>query len=104
MIPELQVDVDQERRLSATWGLDRIGASRRESEGQGVTIFILDTGVRVTHQDFTGRGIPTLDVTSGSPVECNGAASCARDVQGHGTHCAVLLVDKIMVLLLRQQS
>ena len=52
------------------------------------TVFILDTGVRTTHQDFGGRGIPTLDMSSGSPVECNGALSCAGDVQGHGTHCA----------------
>merc|ERR550532_3907853 len=27
-------------------------------------------------------------MTSGSPVECNGAADCAGDNQGHGTHCA----------------
>merc|ERR1719416_135289 len=46
------------------------------------------TGVRVSHNDFGGRGIPALDMTSGSPVECNGAASCAADRQGHGTHCA----------------
>ena len=70
------------------WGLDRVRASERSSQGQGVTICIFDTEVRVTHQDFTGRGIPTLDITSGSPVECNGATSCAGDRQGHGTHCA----------------
>jgi len=29
-----------------------------------------------------------LDMTSGSPVECNGDLNCAGDVQGHGTHCA----------------
>jgi len=29
-----------------------------------------------------------LDMTSGSPVECNGDLNCATDVQGHGTHCA----------------
>jgi len=49
---------------------------------------LTDTGVRATHQDFGGRVIPTLDMTSGSLVECDGEANCAGDVQGHGTHCA----------------
>jgi len=83
-IPELRADSTE----NGLWGLERVRASQRSSQGQGVTVFILDTGVRVSHQDFTGRGIPTLDMTSGSPVECNGAASCAADRQGHGTHCA----------------
>merc|ERR1719512_1499 len=51
-------------------------------------IFVLDTGVRVSHREFTGRAAPALDMTSGSPVECNGDANCAADRQGHGTHCA----------------
>ena len=46
------------------------------------------TGVRLTHNEFTGRGISTLDMTSGSLVECNGDLACAGDNQGHGTHCA----------------
>merc|ERR1719337_305735 len=70
------------------WGLERVAAYTRSSQGQGVNVFILDTGVRVTHQDFGGRASPALDMTSGSPVECNGQANCAGDVQGHGTHCA----------------
>jgi len=49
---------------------------------------VLDTGVRVTHNDFGGRVIPALDMTTGTLVECNGDANCAGDVQGHGTHCA----------------
>jgi len=83
-IPELRSDSTE----SGLWGLNRVAAYSRSSTGEGVTVFILDTGVRVSHNDFGGRGIPTLDMTSGSPVECNGAASCANDAQGHGTHCA----------------
>merc|ERR1719412_2707513 len=89
--PELAADPSAQNGL---WGLDRVQAAARSSQGQGVTVFIPDTGVRVSHQDFTGRGIPTLDMTSGSPVECNGAASCAGDVQGHGTHCAGTAVGR----------
>jgi serine protease len=81
-IPELQSE------RSALWGLDRVGAAKRGYTGVGVTVFLTDTGVRATHEDFGGRVIPTLDMTVGSLKECNGDAGCAGDVQGHGTHCA----------------
>jgi len=84
MIPELESDNVE----AATWGLNRIGADQRGRTGAGATVFVLDTGVRVSHQEFSGRASPALDMTSGSPVECNGDLSCAGDAQGHGTHCA----------------
>merc|ERR550539_905606 len=84
MIPELDADNVE----AATWGLTRIGADQRGRSGAGATVFVLDTGVRVSHQDFSGRASPALDMTSGEPVECNGDQSCAADRQGHGTHCA----------------
>jgi len=61
---------------------------RRRNEGAGVTVFLTDTGVRVSHVDFGGRVVPTLDMTLGGLQECKGDASCADDLQGHGTHCA----------------
>ena len=70
------------------WGLERIGAYKRSSQGNGVSVFVLDTGVRTTRQEFGGRAISTLDLTSGALVECNGALGCAADRDGHGTHCA----------------
>merc|ERR550539_1941499 len=84
MIPEIEAD-DVE---AATWGLNRIGADQRGRAGAGATVFVLDTGVRITHQDFSGRATPALDMTVGDPRECGGDLSCAGDVQGHGTHCA----------------
>jgi len=84
MIPEIEADQVE----AATWGLNRVGADQRARAGAGATIFVLDTGIRVSHQDFGGRASPALDMTSGSPVECNGDVGCADDKQGHGTHCA----------------
>merc|ERR1719418_44139 len=84
MIPEIEAD-DVE---AATWGLNRVGADQRSRTGAGATVFVLDTGVRVGHREFSGRAMPSLDVTLSTPVECNGDMSCAGDRQGHGTHCA----------------
>lgn len=73
----------------ASWGLGRVGADSRPNEGAGTHIYIFDTGIRVSHTDFGGRAITTLDCTTGnSCAPCNGDASCGGDVQGHGTHCA----------------
>merc|ERR1712061_31082 len=68
--------------------MGRIGADQRGRAGAGATVFVLDTGVRISHQEFSGRAVPALDMTVGNPVECNGDLSCAADRQGHGTHCA----------------
>merc|ERR1711884_294445 len=84
MIPEIKSSNVE----AATWGLNRIGADQRVRTGAGATVFVLDTGVRSTHNEFGGRAASALDMTSGEPVECNGAADCAGDAQGHGTHCA----------------
>jgi len=73
---------------ASTWGLNRIGADNRGRTGSGTTIYVQDTGVRVSHQEFQGRAASALDVTSGSAVECNGDVNCAADRQSHGTHCA----------------
>jgi subtilisin family serine protease len=73
---------------SSLWGLDRVGMAKPAGTGAGVHIYVLDTGVRVTHSDFGGRAEPAIDLTSGSLRECRGDLSCAGDVNGHGTHCA----------------
>merc|ERR1719379_2781672 len=59
MIPEIEADVE-----AATWGLNRIGADQRGRTGAGATIFVLDTGVRSSHNEFGGRASSALDMTS----------------------------------------
>merc|ERR1719471_378461 len=51
----------------------------------------MDTGIRITHQDFGGRAVATLDTIAGggSIVECSpGDTTCAADDNSHGTHVA----------------
>jgi len=75
-IPEL----DDGASVQSLWGLTRVGAYQRTSTGTGVSVFILDTGIRHSHRDFGGRAISGIDYT--------GSSSGTGDVQGHGTHCA----------------
>jgi len=55
-------------------------ATNTDCTGKNALAFIVDTGVRTTHQEFTGRAIIGADYASGSAP--NG------DCNGHGTHCA----------------
>lgn len=88
------VEKDQEVSISATqtanlpWGLDRIdsgnvtpktqGRYDYTSDGAGVTAYVLDTGIRITHSQFGNRatwGTNTVDRNN-------------KDCHGHGTHVA----------------
>merc|ERR1740129_1464686 len=80
-----------EEQAAATWGLEAINIADAQYTGQGTHIYVMDTGIRATHQDFGGRAIPTVDtIASGGYVtECDpGDTSCAADDNSHGTHCA----------------
>jgi len=45
-------------------------------------VWVVDTGVRYTHVDFTGRAVLAADFATGSTTAYNG------DCNGHGTHVA----------------
>jgi len=82
-------DLVEEQSTAATWGLQRVGVSRARGTGEGVNIYVLDSGVRVTHQDFEDRAIPTLNAMTLPPKVCSASdISCAADGRGHGSHCA----------------
>merc|ERR1719394_1280111 len=48
---------------ASLWGLQRIGASSRTATGRGVSVYVLDTGVRTSHRDFGGRARSGADAT-----------------------------------------
>jgi subtilisin family serine protease len=73
-------------QTSATWGLDRIDQRdlpldttyTYDASGTGVTAYIIDTGIRATHNEFGGR------VRSGFSSINDGHGT--DDCDGHGTH------------------
>lgn len=81
-------------QLGAPYQLDRIDQKvlplddrfSSPAMGEGVQIYMIDTGVRATHVDLVGRVIAGVDVVgndeSGSP------SSPTSDCDGHGTHTA----------------
>lgn len=86
------IEVDQTVQIDATqspatWGIDRIdqrnlplsNSYTYNNTGSGVTAYIIDTGIRFSHNEFGGRAVSGYDaVDGGSADDCN----------GHGTHVA----------------
>ncbi|MER6021686.1 S8 family peptidase [Streptomyces anulatus] len=76
-------------QTNAPWGLDRIDQPNLplngtftypDSAGVDTTVYVLDTGVRITHQDIVGRASNGYDFVDNDNV--------AQDGNGHGTHVA----------------
>ncbi|HWH17654.1 MAG TPA: S8 family peptidase, partial [Allosphingosinicella sp.] len=84
----VRVEVDREARIHQSWGQDRIdqrslpldGAYSTSHTKRGVTVYVVDTGIRFDHQEFAGRASAGYDAVGDRR---NGA-----DCHGHGTHVA----------------
>jgi subtilisin len=63
----------------ATWGISAVAATQCPHSGRGIKIAILDSGFDGGHPDFVGRNIHYWSAYGDS---------AARDILGHGTHCA----------------
>ncbi|MET9595873.1 S8 family peptidase [Streptomyces sp. NPDC006516] len=84
---KFHIDTTQDNPPS--WGLDRIDQAGTEGDGAytypdaaggEVTAYVIDTGVRVTHNDFEGRATSGFDAVDNDED--------ADDGNGHGTHVA----------------
>ncbi|MER5256599.1 MULTISPECIES: S8 family peptidase [unclassified Streptomyces] len=94
--------VEQNRRVqadatqsNAPWGLDRIDQTSLplsgtytypDTAGSGVTAYVIDTGVRITHSEISGRAVNGYDAVDGD--------NTAQDGNGHGTHVATTIAGK----------
>ncbi|MEJ2858151.1 MULTISPECIES: S8 family peptidase [unclassified Saccharothrix] len=88
------VEQDQVLHLQATqtnppsWGINRVDqrdlplntSYSYTSTGSGVNVYVIDTGLRVSHTTFGGRARNGYDAVDGDSV--------AQDGNGHGTHVA----------------
>ncbi|HEY5972589.1 MAG TPA: S8 family serine peptidase [Pseudoxanthomonas sp.] len=82
---------------SAPWGLDRLdqisGFSTTfqypDSRGQGVHVYVLDTGIRADHVDFEGRvgNGASFATDDSSPIDDGGGDSGIAAVSDPGTDC-----------------
>ncbi|MBI2380534.1 MAG: S8 family peptidase [Gammaproteobacteria bacterium] len=75
-------------QTGATWGLDRVdqrslplnGSYNYATTASNVHAYVIDTGIRATHQQFTGR--------VGAGYDAVGDGNGTNDCHSHGTHVA----------------
>ncbi|MCE3076975.1 S8 family peptidase [Chryseobacterium gwangjuense] len=77
----------QKPLVEMEWGLKALGLGNSLYTGKGIDICILDTGLDLSHPDFSGREIEGKSFIAGEDWN--------RDPNGHGTHCSGIATGNI---------
>ena len=89
VVQNKRFSINETQENPPSWGLDRIDQADAAGDqkytypdngGEGVTAYVIDTGVRISHQDFGGRASHGFDAVDND--------NTADDGNGHGTHVA----------------
>ncbi|MEV4430667.1 S8 family serine peptidase [Streptomyces sp. R-07] len=89
VVQNKRFSIKETQEKPPSWGLDRIDQTETAGDdkytypdggGEGVTAYVIDTGVRISHQDFGGRATHGFDAVDND--------DSADDGNGHGTHVA----------------
>ncbi|MGA5194246.1 S8 family peptidase [Streptomyces exfoliatus] len=89
VVQNKRFSIKETQEKPPSWGLDRIDQAATAGDekytypdngGEGVTAYVIDTGVRISHQDFGGRAQHGFDAVDND--------DSADDGNGHGTHVA----------------
>ncbi|MCF6337514.1 MAG: S8 family peptidase [Gammaproteobacteria bacterium] len=86
--PDILISISAIQAPTPSWGLDRVDQQnlpldqsyQYNTDGSNVHVYILDTGIRATHNEFGNR--------VGSGYDFIDNDSDANDCNGHGTHVA----------------
>ncbi|MEV7512946.1 S8 family peptidase [Streptomyces sp. NPDC091201] len=86
-VPAPEAPAAPAAQAAAPWGLDRIdqrelpldGSYTYATKAEGVTVYVLDTGINTGHREFGGRARNGYNAVR---------AEGSRDCNGHGTHVA----------------
>ncbi|MBW1602919.1 S8 family peptidase [Streptomyces sp. JJ66] len=112
------VEQDQKVSLSGTqpnptWGLDRIDQpdlplsnsyTYPDSAGDGVTAYIIDTGLNHSHNDFGGRASFGFDSFGGNGNDGNGHGTHVGGTVGGQTYGVAKKVDLVSVRVLNDRG
>lgn len=93
--PDTIVSIDSsDIQPEAPWGLSRISHRKVQTDalylyddqgGLGVDAYVVDTGIKVDHEEFEGRA---------EWVKAVAFPNIKMDTNGHGTHCAGIIGSK----------